>query len=226
MTTPIQKEVAEFHRVFDVPTRKTPTIPPDSEVRYRLRFIVEEFFEILAASRDGNWAEHLNRHRDAILNEIDALSLEVDLPKFIDGLGDLNYVVEGAFQAFGVNSEIVGSVIHRANMTKSSPCANCGGYGVTQILGEGCRNCRGTGRIVKKRADGKVEKPSSFQPPDIEGELVRQGWRPNAPSQRRNAVYEPSLAEVKLNAIRHALRDAETHGFDAGSIIRLLEAAK
>lgn len=87
---------------------------------------------------------------DDLRAAIDNAQFQIDLPKFADALCDLDYVVEGSRLAFGINGEPILDAVHNANMAK---------------LGGG------------KREDGKVMKPADWKPPDIEGELVKQGWK-------------------------------------------------
>lgn len=75
---------------------------------------------------------------------------KVDLPQMADALADLDYVVEGTRLEFGINGAPIADEVHRANMTK------VGGH---------------------KREDGKWMKPPGFTPPDIAGELRKQGWQ-------------------------------------------------
>jgi predicted HAD superfamily Cof-like phosphohydrolase len=72
-----------------------------------------------------------------------------NLPQAVDGLVDLIYVCLGAAVAWGVDLEPMFNEVHRTNMAKEG-----GG----------------------SRADGKVLKPAGWTPPDIAGELKRQGW--------------------------------------------------
>ncbi len=142
--------------------RKTPGVPDDETVRYRLRLIAEEFFEMLEACgvtfaveldlgesiksvvRDeiNHWGKHNYRTES------------VGLPAFIDALGDLDYVIEGARLAFGVDGAPIADAIHESNMFKVGP----------------------DGKVIKNEL-GKVIKPVGWTPPDIEGELLKQGWK-------------------------------------------------
>lgn len=72
-----------------------------------------------------------------------------DLVEAIDGLCDMMYVILGAAEDWGVNLDPVFYEVHRTNMLK---------------VGGG------------RREDGKCTKPEGWQPPDIAGELKRQGW--------------------------------------------------
>ena len=74
---------------------------------------------------------------------------ERELPEFVDGLIDSLYVIYGTLAVYGVDADAVFDLVHQANMRK------VGG---------------------PKREDGKFLKPEGWQPPDVAGELLRQGW--------------------------------------------------
>ena len=75
----------------------------------------------------------------------------VDFVELADALGDLDYVVEGTRIECGIYGKPIADEIHRTNMLKVS------------------------GPI---REDGKRLKPDGWQPPDIRGLLIAQGWTP------------------------------------------------
>lgn len=151
MTSPIRCQVREFMLAVDQPVGKRPFVPTDDRVRLRLRLIAEECFEVLRAAlhhtEDGFF---LAEAEDEVLRAIDGGDVLVDLPDFVDGLADLDYVVEGARLEFGVDGTPVAAEVHRANMAKT------------------------TGPV---RADGKRMKPDGWTPPDVERVLRAQGWR-------------------------------------------------
>jgi len=74
-----------------------------------------------------------------------------NLPDIADAIGDLKYVLEGTNLAFGIDGEPVWDAIQKANMAKA-------------------------GGSVDEH--GKRMKPPGWTPPDIEGELRKQGWKP------------------------------------------------
>lgn len=76
----------------------------------------------------------------------------VNLVEVADALADLDYVIEGMRLEFGIDGKPIADEVHRSNMSKLDG-------------------------VALKRADGKVLKSSRYQPPDIAGELKRQGWR-------------------------------------------------
>lgn len=151
-----RKMVSAFHLKFNQPIADSPCVPDDKVVRLRLRLITEEFFELLSScvmpslenthSVPGgpliaawNDIEHAISHHE----------ISVNLPEFVDALGDLDYVIEGTRLAFGVDGAPIAMEIQRANMSKEG-----GG----------------------ERADGKIQKPPGWTPPDIARELRLQGW--------------------------------------------------
>ena len=73
-----------------------------------------------------------------------------DFAEMVDALADILVVTYGAAVEMGVDLEPVFAEVHRSNMSKDG----------------------GTD------AGGKILKGPGFTPPDIEGELVRQGYRP------------------------------------------------
>jgi len=148
--------VEHFHRVMGVPVLDRPQVPSDERVRLRLRLIAEEFFELLSAAlklEDDEDFIHVNRFHGgwtAVETAIDKLGIDVDLVEFADACADLDYVVEGSRLEFGIDGRPIARVVHESNMAK-------------------------VGSEV--RADGKILKPASWQPPDILTELRNQGYR-------------------------------------------------
>jgi predicted HAD superfamily Cof-like phosphohydrolase len=144
----IRKQVGEFHAAFDQPTLDRPQVPSDERVKLRVRLVGEEFCEMLDAIYGKDCVDAV---RGAIAALVRDGVVAVDLVELVDALADLDYVVEGTRQEFGVDGEPVAAEVHRSNMAK------VGGV---------------------KRPDGKILKPAGWTPPDIEGELLKQGWRP------------------------------------------------
>lgn len=82
-----------------------------------------------------------------------------DFIEIADALADIIYVAIGTALEYGIPLERVLAEVHRSNMSK---CID--------------------GKIVK-RADGKILKPDTFSPPDIEGVIF---W-PDRPSLENGA---------------------------------------
>lgn len=72
-----------------------------------------------------------------------------------DAMGDILYVVLGTAVSLGIDLEPVFQEIHRSNMTKLVQDGN-GQWTLT------------------KRADGKVLKPASYEPPDLQPIISNQ----------------------------------------------------
>jgi predicted HAD superfamily Cof-like phosphohydrolase len=72
-----------------------------------------------------------------------------DLVGVADALADLLYCAYGAAVEYGIDVAPVFAEIHRSNMSKGAPACGC-------------------------RADGKVPKGSSYQPPQVREVLGRQ----------------------------------------------------
>lgn len=133
-----------------------PRVPSDEKMRLRLTMMTEEFFETLWACFDADdpgeyqceMRQDVDDARSAVMKAIGALRLRVDLPEFIDGIADQVYILEGAALDCGVHLPPVFAEVHRANMAK-----------------------RGAPVVA-----GKLRKPPGWTPPDIEGELRKQGW--------------------------------------------------
>jgi|SRR6185369_3280901 len=148
----IRVQVEEFHRAYGQPVLDTPQVPSEERVRFRMKLIGEEYLELVSSVFGVDPESH--KASVEILNQVyDLAPIKVDLPKAIDALHDIDYVVEGMRLELGVNGSPIACEVHRANMSK---------------FGE-------DGKPVLNEF-GKVIKGPNFSPPDIEGELIKQGW--------------------------------------------------
>lgn len=88
--------VREFHLKFDHPIASIPTLPNEATNKFRSEFMEEESKETMLAAAEG------------------------DMLKFADGLGDLQYVLDGWFLNAGLadKKDAIVAEIHRANLTK------------------------------------------------------------------------------------------------------------
>jgi predicted HAD superfamily Cof-like phosphohydrolase len=141
--------VRAFFVVAGQAIAERPRVPDDELLRFRLRLVVEEFFELLRACTCHLSCDMIS---EAELLVSDAIALfkssSVNFPELVDATVDIDYVVEGLRIAFGVDSNAVWDEVHRANRNK------CGG---------------------PRREDGKLMKPPGWKPPDIAGVLARMG---------------------------------------------------
>jgi len=147
-----QDMVTEFHLVGGYPIRRAPEVPPDAEVRFRLRLIAEEFFEQFAACFHGVLQKQLVADAEERIRQvIDRGQIShVSLPDLADAWADLQYVIVGSNVTFGIDGDAVFRVVHDANMMKFGPGA------------------------ARDPSTGKPIKPPGWRPPDIAGELERQ----------------------------------------------------
>lgn len=149
--------VWEFHRRNGYPTRSVPAVPDAKEVQFRLHLIAEEFFELLVACGiDKSQTFDLEVGVGHLIHKLDIRKL--DLPEVIDALGDMDYLNEGTRLTFGVDGWPVLLEIQRANMKKTNSSLEAAD-------------------AAKVAGTTKAQKPSNWHPPDIEGELLRQGWK-------------------------------------------------
>lgn len=147
----IRDQVSEFHRAFGQSIEDKPMVPAAQIITLRVNLIAEEFCEMLEAVYGDD--DGIHAVREAIKNQVAYGNIRVDMVEFADALADLAYVIEGANLAFGIDSGAVLAVVHAANMRKLGP----------------------DGKPIV-RADGKRLKPEGWRPPDVAGELRRQGW--------------------------------------------------
>lgn len=147
----IRKQVEEFHVVGKVPVLPAPAVPDAGRVMLRARLVGEEFCEFMEALFPGSM--YVGRIRETVMRPLATGAIicwAPDLTKLADACADLDYVVEGTRLEFGIDGEPIARIVHESNMAKFGP-----------------------GSIV--REDGKIMKPPDWRPPDIEGELRRQG---------------------------------------------------
>ena len=154
--------VHEFHYKFGYPVRETPALPDDDEVRFRLTLMAEEFLEMVEAAllledeQDKRSFEMLK----ALLNRVIMLGIGVDVIEFADATIDLDYVVEGTRLTFGIDGWPLLLEVQRANMDKTNAALEAADS-------------------AKIAGTTKAQKPEGWRPPDIEGELKKQGWEPS-----------------------------------------------
>lgn len=143
----LRDQVTAFHQAFGVPVLDRPRVPSEERVRLRLRLVAEEFQELLHACLYIEERDVL--HLASLLEAlIRECRVDVMLPSAADALGDLDYVIEGTRAEFGIEGGPIADEIHRSNMAKVG------------------------GPVV----NGKITKPQGWTPPNIAGELKKQGW--------------------------------------------------
>lgn len=116
-------QVQEFHETYGLPVESAPTISDEKTNTLRINLLQEELNELKEALEQG------------------------DLVETLDALIDLQYVLDGAFLSFGMQSlkQAAFDEVHRSNMSK---------------LGE-------DGKPIRRESDGKVLKGPNYFKPDI-----------------------------------------------------------
>ncbi|MEE9395155.1 MAG: hypothetical protein V3W41_21910 [Planctomycetota bacterium] len=160
--------VHEFHAKFGYPVRDSPRVPSDEDVRFRLTLIAEEFFELMQAALvdSGGIALAERMLAKAIRGEQGGLppaTVEVNLDEFADALADMDYVVEGTRLTCGIDGWPVLLEIQRANMSKTTKALNATD-------------------AAKMAGTTKAQKPAGWTPPNVAGELHKQGWLERTPT--------------------------------------------
>lgn len=141
-----QRDVLDFSVVTGQHVRQRPGIPPSEVVTLRIRLVTEEFAEFIGAITGMTHEETLNFVK--FLHGVVWRKSEVDLALIADAIADLKYVLEGTNLSFGIDGEPIWDAVHAANMKKVS--------GPIDV-------------------HGKRLKPPGWTPPDIRGELEKQG---------------------------------------------------
>lgn len=167
----LRGQVLAFHQRFGQAIGEKPHVPDKKTVRFRLSLIAEEFRELCEAAGVGEGGAAWDMIQAYINEDVPS----VELPTFVDALADLMYVIEGAAITMGVDMAPIAAEVHRTNMAKlPSYVAAKDAHHRGDEPGE--RHSVHEAPI--KRPDGKVLKPPGWTPPDIEGELRKQGWEP------------------------------------------------
>jgi predicted HAD superfamily Cof-like phosphohydrolase len=146
-------QLVKFHKVMGQPVLSTPAVPAEDRVRLRAALIAEEFLEVMEALFDTTDTKTVAgmsflEIKNRMPSMFELAPIRVDMPALADGLADLDYVIEGTRLEFGIDGKPIADEVHRSNMQKvSGPVA----------------------------PNGKRLKPEGWTPPDIEGELRKQG---------------------------------------------------
>lgn len=160
MTHSLHDDVRAFHLKYGHIVATTPRIPSDDVVRFRLKLITEEFFELVGAAAPSSKAGELINIENALRSYIVGATINVDLPDFSDAMADLDYVVEGSRAVCGIDGRPIHALVQEANMSKNP---------VYVQEKDGHHMADGT---------AKPTKPEGWRPPDVASELIRQGWTP------------------------------------------------
>jgi len=149
----IRKQVEEFMNIGGQEVKLVPEIPSESIVRLRANLVIEEVFEMLQSMFDVGEPNTLEYMRQGLQGVIKEMPVKVDIVEFVDACADIDYVVEGARLAFGINGKPIADEVQRTNIAKFGP----GSW---------------------KDENGKIRKPPDWKPPEILEQLKKQGYEP------------------------------------------------
>lgn len=137
---------------YEQTIRTTPTTDiPATEVVARAKMIVEEVVEYLEAA---GLVTNLPKKGEIEIG-IDPFKAP-DMVEIADGLVDIVVTVKGGYHVYGIDGDaIMSNEVMPSNLNKA------------QLV---------DGKYVITKINGKTQKPSGWTPPDIAGELKRQGW--------------------------------------------------
>ena len=147
--------VKEFHETFGHPIGTEPNIPSKEIVDFRVAFIKEEMNELLSAFASD------------------------DIVEFADGLGDIQYVLDGFFLNAGLQDkkEAIMAEIHRSNMSKVCATEREAEETLNSLLYPAKATIEskfqfevkkvGNYWIVYRRSDNKVMKSINYSKPDL-----------------------------------------------------------
>ena len=147
----LSEQVAEFHAAMGLPgLGPSSSEGPKIIADDRVRLRASLIAEEFFETMAAMFAQSFQPSLSVVMDRIMYSDVLVDMVALADGLADVDYVVEGTRLEFGIDGASIAAEVHRANMAKVG------------------------GPI---REDGKKLKPEGWAPPDIEGELRKQGWK-------------------------------------------------
>ncbi len=148
------QDVSEFHKTFNLPIVKEPSIPSKERWTLRLSLIEEELQEL----------------REAIENN--------DLVEVADAFCDIQYVLSGAILEFGLGEKFkeLFEEVQRSNMSKAcksmeEAIATQKKYKEEQDVDSYVKQI-GDDFLVYRKSDSKVLKSVDYSPADIKGKLA------------------------------------------------------
>lgn len=142
------EKVEEFHKMFDLPVLKEPTIPSKERTDLRISLLEEELSELKEAIKQN------------------------DMVEVFDAFNDILYILGGSILEFGMQNKFNEGFdeVHRSNMSKAcksmqDALATISHYkqkdGVESNLFEKQDN------YIVKRNDGKLLKSINYSPADL-----------------------------------------------------------
>lgn len=127
-----------------------------------------------------------------------------DAAGVLDAVVDTIYIALGTANTYDLPIGDGWLAVHRANMAKFLPCPECGDEKgapawVTDTDfapddGKACPTCRGHRVVAELNAQGKVEKPAGWTPPDMRAVIERHSKRWDIITADENRKREEALA--------------------------------
>lgn len=140
-------QVAQFHRAFGHAVNEHPSDISITDLRLRIKLILEELCELMDAlnTEDAMMWNNVRLHLKTAYEHCDALEpARIDPVETTDALADLIYVITGTALVLGLPIVPAVDEVHRSNMSKLGEDGN-------PIFG----------------GDGKVKKGSNYTPPNL-----------------------------------------------------------
>lgn len=165
------RQTGHFHLLCEIPTPEAPIIPSVTSRDQRLRFILEEFLELVEACGFRLELDVQDEGGNMVLPH-DALRLghiegsRYDVVEVADALSDLNVVNNGTAVEWGIPVHVTDYEVYSSNLTKVLDDGTVIRNGVTEGYREGEPGHQ------PNRPDGKIVKPASFVPANIPAALV------------------------------------------------------
>lgn len=142
--------VREFNEKFGHPNAETPCIPDDKTVHFRSTFLKEEAEETVTAC------------------------VENDLIGLADGLGDMQYVLDGFFLNAGLahKKDEIMAEIHRSNMSKACKDSHELQETLLKLYKDNPEQKfdyrpMGGEYVVYRVSDGKIQKSINYSKPNL-----------------------------------------------------------
>lgn len=123
MSHPIEQAVIKFHKAAKQPINTSWAIPNIKAIRFRQHFLLEEVlegFQALLGEENPLYIkiESTLKQAQALSNTISKDDLSIDIDKFLDHLGDVQFVCQGTALYYGLNLPAGFEEIAQKNMTR------------------------------------------------------------------------------------------------------------
>lgn len=168
----MQSDIELFMTACDQEVKNYPYLPPKEIRNLRIHLMVEE---LLGTTKEG-WNIEGAPYSDILVpsksDELIQSMLNDDLVGIADGIADVLYVVIGTAAAYGIDIQEVFDEVQRSNMTKA------------------VWNEETSEWTTIKNEVGKVLKPETFSPADIESIINLQTTRGMRAAARRGELYD------------------------------------